>query len=274
MAHIGVSHVLRSCCFIIALGFCLQPNAPAEPVPVRYVEGTLHGFLVLRAEDGHQVAVGDLTQVAHGSRITSRLVFRFKDGSLDDDTTVYSERGRFQLISDHHIQKGPFFPHPIDLSIDAHTGEVTSRPAGGDSKQDVQVEHMDLPPDLANGLLLAITKNLQPESGQAKVSMIVASPKPRLVKLAISSAAEDSFSIAGQWRKARRFDVKFELGGVTGLVAPLVGRQPPDLHIWILEGPAPAFVKEQGILFEGGPLLTIELTSPVWPKSPDAKIVK
>lgn len=280
MAHIGIARVLRSCCLITALGLCVPRAAPAELVAVRHVEGTLHGFLVLRAEDGHVVAVGDLIQVARGLRITSRLVFRFKDGSVDDDTTVYSERGTFRLISDHHIQKGPFFPHPLDMSIDMRNGNVTTRSTGGDSKQDVHVEHMDLPPDLANGLLLAITKNLQPDSAQAKasaeakVSMIVAGSKPRLVKLAISSAAEEPFSIAGQRRKARRFDIKFELGGVTGLVAPLVGRQPPDLHIWILEGPAPAFVKEQGILFEGGPVLTIELTSPVWPKSADAKIAK
>lgn len=265
---------LRSCCLIIVLGLCLQPNATAEPVAVRYVEGTLHGFLVLRGEDGHAVAVGDLTQVAHGLRITSRLVFRFKDGSVDDDTTVYSERGTFRLISDHHIQKGPFFPHPLDMSIDMRSGEVTTRSVGSDGKQDVKVQHMDLQPDLANGLLLALTKNLPPEAAAAKVSMIVATPAPRLVKLAISSTAEEPFSVAGQRRRARRFDVKFELGGVTGLVAPILGKQPPDLHIWILEGPAPAFVKEEGILFVGGPVITIELTSPVWPKSPDARIVK
>lgn len=269
-----VVHVLRSCCFLAVLMVCLGLCASAEPVPVRHVEGTLHGFLVLRAEDGHVVAVGDLTQVPHGSRMSSRLVFRFKDGSVDDDTTVYSQHGTFQLIQDHHIQKGPFFPHPLDMSIDGRSGQVTTRSAGSNGKDEVKVDHMDLPADLANGLLLALTENLQPEAAETKASMIVATPKPRLVKLTISSAGEEPFSIAGQGRKARRFNVKFELGGVTGLVAPLVGKQPPDLHIWIMEGPAPAFVKEQGILFEGGPVLTIELTSPVWPQSPDARVAK
>jgi len=33
-------------------------------------------------------------------------------------------------------------------------------------------------------------------------------------------------------------------------------------------------VKEEGFTYEGGPMLTIQLTSPVWPKSPDARVVK
>lgn len=252
----------------------LHAHARAEPVPVRHIEGTLHGFLVLRAEDGHQIAVGDLVQVAHGSRVTSQLVFRFKDGSVDDDTTVYSQRGTFQLISDHHVQKGPFFPHPLDMSIDARSGEVTTRSTGSDGKEDVKVEHMDLPPDLVNGLVLSVAKNLPPDTAETKVSMIVPVPKPRLVKLVITPAGDERFTVAGAARKARRFDIKIELGGVAGKVAPLIGKQPPDLHIWILEGPAPAFVKEQGVLFVDGPVLTIELTSPVWPRGAEGREVK
>lgn len=87
----------------------------AEPVAVRYREGPLHGFLLLRTLEGTVIGNGDLVQVPHGDRITSRLVFRFKDGSIDDESAVYSQRGVFQLISDHHIQKGPSFPQAIDL---------------------------------------------------------------------------------------------------------------------------------------------------------------
>jgi hypothetical protein len=34
------------------------------------------------------LAVGDLFEVVRGDRVTSRLIFRFKDGSVDDETTV------------------------------------------------------------------------------------------------------------------------------------------------------------------------------------------
>ena len=60
-----------------------------------------------------------------------------------------------------------------------------------------------------------------------------------------------------------------EIGGVTGLVAPLLGKQPPDSHVWILRGEAPAFVKSRGPLYSGGPIWQIELESPVWPDQAD-----
>ena len=58
----------------------------------------------------------------------------------------------------------------------------------------------------------------------------------------------------------------FGFGGVAGVVAPLVGKQPPDSHVWVLEGEAPAFVKSEGPLAMGGDSWRIELVSPVWPK--------
>jgi hypothetical protein len=61
--------------------------------------------------------------------------------------------------------------------------------------------------------------------------------------------------------------MKIDIGGLTGLVAPLAGKQPPDQHVWILEDGAPAFVKSEQQLYVDGPLWRIELVSPVWPRS-------
>jgi hypothetical protein len=103
------------------------------------------------------------------------------------------------------------------------------------------------------------------------VSMVAATPKPRLVKLAIAAAGEDPFSTGSTARKASRYVVKVEIGGIAGLLAPLLGKQPPDSHVWILGGEAPAFVKSEAPLYFGGPLWRIELVSPVWPRAPAAK---
>ena len=64
----------------------------AEPVVVRHVEGLVHGFLSLRSPEGKVLANGDLIQNARGDRVTSRLVFHFNDGSLSDETAVFSQR--------------------------------------------------------------------------------------------------------------------------------------------------------------------------------------
>jgi hypothetical protein len=233
----------------------------ADPVPVRHAQGTFHGFVVLKTLEGETIAAGDLTQVAHGEQITSRLTFHFRDGSLDDETTVFTQRKVFRLISDHHIQRGPSFPKPLDVLIDAATGQITSRDKDGKTTQD----HFDLAPDIANGLPLVLLLNLDPAAPPTRLSMIAPTAKPRLVHLVLSGEGDDPLSIGGIRHKATNFRIKIELGGVTGLVAPIVGKQPSDIHVWILGGEVPAFVKEEGQFYEGGPVWRIELTSPIFP---------
>jgi hypothetical protein len=265
----------RLCRLSLATLLCCRflSCALAEPIPVRHIEGTVRGFLSARDNAGRIIAVGDLYQVVHGNRVTSHLVFHFKDGSLDEETTVYTQHGTFKLISDRHIQRGPFFPQPMDVAIDALTGQVTVRTTGKDGKPEVDTEHLDLPPDLSNGLTGVAAKNIPPQGPPFTVSMLLATPKARLIKLVLTPSGEDSFTVAGSPRNATRIEMKIDLGGVTGVVAPLIGKQPPDLYIWITGGDAPAVVREVGYLYRGGPTLTVELASPVWPQPADSRIV-
>lgn len=258
---------LLACATACLFAFCAGPPAAfAEPVPVHHPEGTLHGFLSLSTPGGKLLAVGDLLQVADGDRVTSHLVFHFKDGSLDDEITVFTQKGDFRLISDHHVQKGPFFPTAIDLVIDAASGQVTVRSRKKNGKEELKSEHMDLPPDLYNGLITPVAKNLNPETAETKVSMIAATPEPRLVTLSITPREAQAFSLAGQRRKALGHEIKFKLGGLAGVVAPLVGKSPPDVQIWVQGGEMPTFIREQGPTYAQGPILIIQLASPVWPR--------
>ena len=63
-----------------------------------------------------------------------------------------------------------------------------------------------------------------------------------------------------------RVRVKVELGGLSGLIAPLIGKEPAEISVWVLGGEAPTFVKLQGPLYLGGPTWIIEMASPVWPQ--------
>lgn len=235
---------------------------PADPVPVRHSQGTYHGFLVLRSDSGAQLAVGDLIEVAHGTRVTSRLTFRFRDGSLDDELSTFTQSGNFVLLHDHHIQRGPSFPKPIDVDIDVKSGTVTTRVPG--SKAAPSVEHMDLPADLANGLPFVILTNISPNTPQTRLSMLVPAGKVRLVHLVISPDGTDSLSIAGSHRTANRFRIHYDLGGLTGLLAGVVGKQPDDLIVSILAGEAPAFIRFSGQLFQDGPVWHVAQVSPTF----------
>jgi hypothetical protein len=242
-------------------------TAAGEPVAVRHTEGIVHGFLVLRSLEGTTLADGDLIQTASGDKVTARLVFHFRDGSLQDETAVFTQRKQFRLVSDHLVQKGPTFPRSLDLSVHATTGDVRVQYTDDHGQQRVEADHFDLPPDLANGLIPILLKNVRADAAPKSVGLVVATPKPRLIKLAIGVAGSERFSTGGLSRTATQYVLKVEIGGLSGLIAPLIGKQPPDSHVWILGGEAPAFVMAEQPFFFEGPLWRIELTSPVWPRS-------
>jgi hypothetical protein len=152
----------------------------------------------------------------------------------------------------------------VEVSVDAATGVATVRTRGKDGKEEVETKRFALPPDVANGILSTLVKNLPPEAQRLTLSLVAAASKPRLVKLEVTRAGEDAFSIGGSRRSARHYVVKVDLGGIAGVVAPLVGKQPPDSHLWILGGEAPAFIRSEAPLYTGGPLWRIDLASPVW----------
>ena len=260
-----------SLALLLASAALLPPGTlSAAPVAVRHTEGLVHGFLVLRTLEGDTLADGDLIQVAHGDRVTNHLVFSFRDGSVRDETAIFSQRGNFRLLNYHLVQKGPAFQRPMEVLVDNATGQVRVRYTDEDAREKVISDRLELPPDVANGMIFTLLKNVRPDGPPTAVSMVAATPKPRLVKLVVTPRGEEPFSIGGSRRKAIHYVLKVEIGGVAGVVAPLLGKQPPDIHVWILGGEAPAFVKSEGPLYLGGPIWRIELTSPVWPQVPAA----
>jgi hypothetical protein len=244
------------------MAILLKANLTAEPIPVRYPQGSAHGFLAVRTLDGTRIATGDVTQLVHDGRVTSHLIFHFRDGSVDEETTVFSQHGFFRLISDHHVQRGPSFPQPIDILVDASTGQITSRTHDGKVKRD----HLDLPPDVSNGLPPNLLMNILPSTPETKLSFVAPTEKPRLIHVSIKPGGEVLFEIGETKRKAVDFVLHVELGGITGLVAPIIGKQPSDYHIWILPGVSPAFIREEGPLYEGGPIWRIQQISPEFPR--------
>lgn len=94
--------------------------------------------------------------------------------------------------------------------------------------------------------------------------MITTSSKPQKVTLAIRPGDQQTFKIGGTTRKAMNYTVKVQIGGVKGVVAPIVGKQPPDTHVWIFGGKAPTFLRSEGTLYQGGPMWRIELANVEW----------
>ena len=249
-------NVLR---LLFALGLALPlPQLSATPVPVQHKEGTSHGFVVLRSQQGQSLATGEVIQTVEGERVTSELVLHFKDGSLYDEITVFSQTTEFRLLTDHLRQQGPSFPNPVDVRIDAASGDVKAA-SHKDGKEENEEHHLQIPVDVANGLIVTLLKNLPASAPETTVSMVAGSS--RVVKLRLRPESEQQFSAGGPPFKATHYVGHIDIGGVAGAIASVAGKQPADLHFWILGGKAPTFVKFTGPLYDQGPTWNIELAT-------------
>src|SRR5262245_20121768 len=237
---------------VLVVVVCAQ--AAAEPIAVRYTEGITRGFPVLRSLGGEKLAQGELIQVPHGDVIESRLVFRFKDGSLYDERLTFSQRDVFTLLSYHIVQQGPSFPESIDARVDRKTGRYEVRYKGDeDSPEETLKGTFDMPGDVYNGLLSTLMKNM-PAGNPATVQIIAFTPKPRLVTMLLKPAAEDPMNVNDAAVIATRFLVRPQLG----LFASLLVADIPDVKCWILGGEAPAFLRFEGPLYFMGPIWRID----------------
>lgn len=232
----------------------------ANQIPVRHMEGVTFGFLVMRDLDGHAVAYGTIKQVVKPGDpvLTDDVQFEFKDGSYYRDITKFTQRGTFRLISDHAVQKGPSFKQHSESWIEARSGKITVRDL---DKGKQTTKQMALPTDVSNGLLFILVKNMDP-SAETTVSMVAASEKPRVVKLIFTPAPEKTVKVGILEFKAQHYVMKVKIEGVAGKVAPLVGKQPPDSHFWVIKSESPTFAEFEGPLSADSPVWRIELAAP------------
>jgi hypothetical protein len=217
----------------------------AEQIPVRHIEGVTLGFLVLRNPNGEALAYGDWKQVVKpDGLVVDDLRFQFKDGSLYEEITKFTQRGKFRLVSDQVEQKGPSFKQQSENWIDAEKGKITVR-TNEKGKEKTATNHLDLPDDVSNGLLFVLLKNVDP-SADTTVSFVAASSKPRVVKWNISPGPEKTIKVGLMTQKAQHYVVKTKIQGPAGAIAPLVGKQLPDIHVWLVKSEAPTFVEFEG----------------------------
>ena len=218
----------------------------ADQVPVRHLEGRLHGFLLLRDLEDKLLASGSLIQNTNGTRVTSELSFRFKDGSVHQETAGFSQRRTFQLLTYHLVQKGPAFRRDIDMSLNVSTGQVTIRYTDDDGKEKTITDRLKLPADLANGMVTTLARRHRSQGAENR--SLYARRYPQAAARETRDFASRRGFVHG-WSsaaKAMRYAVKVDIGGISGIIAPIIGKQPPDTHVWMVYGKAPGLLKSEG----------------------------
>jgi hypothetical protein len=252
---------------ICLTGICLLTTIDlfAAPVEVLYPEGVSEGFVTLKTLDGKKIADGELSQVTTGAeRLASRLTFRFADGSLYDETVTFSQKKHLTLLSYQLTQRGPSFPEPLTISLNGETGQYQIRQEEKASDKRTISGRIDLPPDVYNGMIVTVLKNLRGKAG-ASVHMVVFNPKPRVYAVDLTLLEnEDTRNTTRKEIKATaaHYILRPRLGWFLGTLASLFGKTPPDYHFWLIKRDAPAFVRFEGSFYPNGPTWRIEQVSP------------
>jgi hypothetical protein len=234
-------------------------------VPVRFVEGVSHGFLTLRTADAAQIATGDLLQFVRRGEVESRMVFIFKDGSVLDETVVFTQQRVFAMKTYRLLQKGPSFAEDTEISLERASGKYRVKTtARKDGRVDLLEGVIEMPADTYNGMVLTVTKNLAKGAAET-IHVIAFTPAARLVPVELAPAGEQKITVGTLTKNATRYVFKAKPGPWISVLASVLGRMPPDSHAWILTEDVPAFVKFEGPLHPAGAPWRIELTSPRWP---------
>lgn len=245
-------------------GASLAAQEREGAVAVKFVEGTLHGFLLLKDAGGRTIADGELLQVPRRRGLDSRMVFRFHDKSYMEERVLFTQRGTFRMESYSLVQRGPAFADDLEVNLERsgkYDVKTTSRTKG-------ETRHwsgsMGLPSDTYNGMVVVVAKNLAPGDTQ-RVHLVAFTPRPRLVSLEIAPSGSRQMRVGGHAESAVHYVLKPKLGAVIGTMAKVLGKMPPDSHAWIVSQGAPGFVRFEGPLYNG-PVWRLELAVPSWPE--------
>ena len=237
--------------------------APAG-IPVRFAEGSVHGFLELHNAAGGLLANGDLIQLPRNGGIESRMTFRFPDSSLFEETVQFTQRGVFSLQSYHLVQRGRAFSADLDALLSANGAYVVQSRSHDDGKLKTYTGTLEMPPDVSNGLPIVLLKNLVRHDTQT-VHVVAFTPAPRMVELRLAPVAELRATNGTRGETAVEFDLKPMIGGVTGLLAHLLGKIPPDSRVWVVTQDTPMFLRSEGPMYTG-PIWRIDVTTPRLPR--------
>jgi hypothetical protein len=233
-------------------------------VPVRFAEGTLHGFLELYASSGQLLAHGDLLQVPRDSDIESKLVFHFADSSIFRETVTFTQHGVFRLENYHLVQTGRAFAADLDATISRSGDYVVTSTDHKDQKAQKFTGKLDLPDDAYNGMIIVVGKNLVGRDAHT-VHFVAFTPKPLLLPLELRPSGNESIPVGSgaHTETALRFTLKPKLSLLLKVGAALKGQTPPDSHLWIVTDDVPAFVRFEGPMYSG-PVWRVDLTGPRW----------
>ena len=98
------------------------------------------------------------------------MLFHFKDGSLFDETVVFTQQRVFAMQSYHLVQRGPAFTEDTVISLQRASGKYSVKTKSHkDGREEVIHGTLKLPPDVYNGMVITAVKNLPKGAGRPRI---------------------------------------------------------------------------------------------------------
>src|SRR4051812_30890900 len=244
---------------------------PAWAIPLRWPEGTLRGFPVVRDASGQQIAEGTLTQWIEDGNLHVTATYDFKDGRVVEEQTVLSQHPELaQLRWSWEERKGSEVQR--SYSIDFTTGNAVVHKRG----EDVREDHLDDAKKSGRafagvGFMYAV-KNLAADlekGAEVELTAVAFTPGPRTVKVSIRRDQEGPLTMGGRKLAAERFVVHPEIP--LAFIAKLFVKA-PDQYLWFYQPAPPAFLRADIPLAEpSDPIMRIELIGGPRPPPPQSR---
>ena len=110
--------------------------------------------------------------------------------------------------------------------------------------------------------------NLPKGTGET-VSILIFTPKPKVVPLHLTFVSDQALRIGGRSIKVKQYAFEPELGIFQTILGKVFGKLPLYFRYdcWILDDDVPGFVRFDGRLQVKAPVMRIEMTSPRLPSN-------
>ena len=251
---------MKSPFLVLVLVLVAPPAGADEPEPVspRHVLGTLHGFPSMSDAGGRVIADGELTQERAGDRLQVKIRWTFGDGRQAEERDEFQVdktlvQRRFSWVES---RKGKELRR-FEIDFPAGTGVAITHDEKGEAKR--EESKLDLPAGrcfTGYGTALAVSELSLGAGGDARITFVAFTPKPRSVTLKISRDREERLSVAGRPVNTDRYVLHPEIPFPANVFV-----HAQDAYLWFTHTRPAALVRaEQNLVVKDDPRVVIDVT--------------
>ena len=229
----------------IALALATQA---ALAIPVRWPEGTLRGFPVVRDRNGDLLANSSLSQWLERGNLRVKVVHTFRDGRRIEEQAEMKQDSELQQLRWSFVeQSGESVLRRFE--VDFETGSATAEKLqNGELKHWKEALSIERGRTFSGSGFLYAVKNLRQRlhaGDRIQLTAIAFTPKPRTATVTVFFDQVDKLTMGGRSFEADRFTIHPE---IPFIARPFV--KAPDQRLWFFTESPPGLLRFEGPLAE------------------------